>query len=117
MKFYYNDKLIRTSKTHEYKFAAMLDGKCLKCSATREGAQAEITRSLNEQQSRIDFEKKILEAIERGETRVRAKNGPWVKLDPEWHTPENMLERIEKHKERMAYIREHAEVVELEARQ
>ena len=38
MKFYYNGKLIRTSKTHEYKYAVLHGDKCLGCSATREGA-------------------------------------------------------------------------------
>lgn len=38
MKFYYNGKLIRTSRTHEYNFAAISPtGKCLTCSATYEG--------------------------------------------------------------------------------
>lgn len=40
MKFYYNGKLIRTSKTHEYKFAAITaEGKCLCCSATLDGCK------------------------------------------------------------------------------
>lgn len=38
MKFYYNGKLVRTSKSHEYRYAVMHGDKCIGCSATRDGA-------------------------------------------------------------------------------
>ena len=38
MKFFYNGKLIRTSRSHEYKYAAITaNGNCLCCSSTLDG--------------------------------------------------------------------------------
>lgn len=116
MKFYYNGKLIRTSKTHDYKFAAMIDGTCLKCSATKEGAQAEITRLIRDRELNIEAEKNAIKAIERGETMFKGRGGHWIKIDPEWHTVENLTKWIECNTQALYNIKANAEVVELEAR-
>lgn len=115
MKFYYNGKLVRTSKTHEYKFAAMLDGRCLKSSATREGAQEEIERSLRELNHRIEAEKNALKALESGESMFRSGKN-WVKIDRKWHTAENLTKWIKADTETRNHIKANAQVVELEAR-
>lgn len=39
MRFYFNGKLVRTSKTHEYNYAAFSGEKLIACSETREGAE------------------------------------------------------------------------------
>lgn len=52
MKFYYNGKLVRTSKTHEYKFALLNTetGKAYACSKDMKGmdrAMSEVSRTYN----------------------------------------------------------------------
>lgn len=42
MKYYYNDKLVRTSKTHEYNYGLLFMGKMRKCSKTTDALVAEI---------------------------------------------------------------------------
>ena len=56
MKFYYNGQLVRTSKTHEYKYAVINTetGKAYACSKDMKGidkAMSEIRRPLNHYQS------------------------------------------------------------------
>ena len=50
MKFYYNGQLVRTSKTHQYKYALINTetGKCYACGADRKNPEAELRyRSAN----------------------------------------------------------------------
>lgn len=116
MKFYYEGQLVRTSKTHAYKYAAMLDGKCLKCSATKEGAQAEITRLANSFSGNVEFYEAALQALEKGRDMVRTARSGWVKLDASWYTPENLQRWKADAAEHLAYLRANAKVVALEAR-
>lgn len=116
MKFYYEGKLIRTSKTHDYKYAALINEKCLKCSGTKQGAEAEISRLIREAENNIAFYESALQAYEKGSTMVRSRRGDWVKLDTAWYTPENLRDWKESEHKRLNFIKENAKVVELEAR-
>lgn len=45
MKFYYNGKLVRTSKKHEYKYGLLLwNGEIRACSSNKESLYSEIAR-------------------------------------------------------------------------
>lgn len=44
MKFYFNGELVRTSKTHEYKYGLLYMGKIKKCSKTKDALISEIER-------------------------------------------------------------------------
>lgn len=117
MKFYYEGKLIRTSKTHEYKYAAISSsGHCLKCSATKQGAQAELDRIFRESMRNLEFYRAALQALEIGEARVRNSRGEWIKLDTTWYKPEELRKWIKSIEENAPTFYERNKVVELEAR-
>lgn len=44
MKFYCNNQLVRTSKTHEYKYGLLYMGKIRTCSKTKDALVSEIAR-------------------------------------------------------------------------
>lgn len=66
MKFFYNNKLVRTSKTKRYKYAVIRESgddiKVFACSETRANAQKALERTKNEHariaKSNLDFGKK-----------------------------------------------------------
>ena len=122
MKFYYNDKLIRTSKTHEYKYALISGtGKCVTCSASRERAEAELASWINRYNDKIQNYKNIIHAIETGASHYNAIDGRKtyrVKLDGknnEAHTLDGAKEYLEGSTARLEEIKSW-KVVELEAR-
>lgn len=123
MKFYYNDKLIRTSKTHEYKYALISStGKCVTCSASRERAEAELASWINRYNEKIQNYKSIIHAIEIGASHYNAIDGRKtyrVKLAPEGndgHTIKGAKEYLEEAISRLEEIKKCWKVVELEAR-
>lgn len=121
MKFYYNGQLIRTSKTHEYKYAVIStisNNKALTCSATKEGAQKFINRYINERKDEIKTCENIIRAIETGAKSFYAVYGrktEYCKLR-EHYTIEDTKERIEECKKAIEGITTCWKIVELEAR-
>ena len=118
MKFYYKDKLIRTSKTRAYTHALIdQNGKAVTCSATREGCEKELSRRIRELEQRIMNHENALRAQAAGKTQVRwvdGRSSSYVKLNT-LHLA-NYPEYIEAEKE-MIRIRMHDwKIVELEAR-
>lgn len=108
MKFYYNDKLIRTSQTHVYKFAVLHGDRCLGCSTTREGALKNACALNNAKKDLAIFESVL--------------NGTYVRKSRNHYTAEQIIKRaggIEAVKKQIdsckTYIAE-CVVVELEAR-
>ncbi len=123
MKFYYNDKLIRTSKTHDYKYALISStGKCVTCSASRERAEAELASWINRYNDKIQNYKNIIHAIETGASHYNAIEGRKtyrVKLDAknnEAHTLDGAREYLEDSTAKLEEIKKCWKVVELEAR-
>lgn len=71
MKFYYEDKLIRTSKTHVYTHALIgQSGKVITCSVTRKGCEKELIRSLHNIERSIMNYENALKAQAAGKKRV-----------------------------------------------
>ena len=69
MKFYYNGKLVRTSKTRDYKYAIIWpDGECTSCHGTLESAKKEYRRYIAEAEGCIEEAKQIIQAIRKGRT-------------------------------------------------
>ena len=70
MKFYYNGKLVRTSKTHEYHFGILepKTGKIVSCHGTYEAAQKEHRRPISEAETSIKRCRAAINAIENGKT-------------------------------------------------
>lgn len=77
MKFYYNGKLIRTSKTHHYKFACinLETGNVLQCSETRSGATKLLTTIKAEKARAYENATSAIKAIDEGRTFYNAKIG------------------------------------------
>lgn len=72
MKFYYNGKLVRTSKTHEYKYALLNRAdRTLACSATRKGAETAYNRAYKDKACWLDIYTKVLN----GTYRPKKTNG------------------------------------------
>ena len=69
MKFYYNGKLVRTSKNHEYKYAIIGEnGNLWSCHGTLEAAQKEFRRPISECESQIADYHKAIDALNKGKT-------------------------------------------------
>jgi hypothetical protein len=123
MKFYYNNKLMRTSKTHEYKYAVVKvkeNGElvCYGCSATRKGAEAKITELTEWSRRNIASCENALKALRSGRTYydwVDGRRTSRTKLE-EGDTEESLNERIEGSKANIKRIHETCKIVELEAR-
>lgn len=76
MKFYYNGQLIRTSANHIYTHAVLNEkGKCLGCRSNRQAAEAIITTAIHGHEDGIANEKAAIEALKKGQTMVRFKDG------------------------------------------
>jgi hypothetical protein len=120
MKFYYNGKLIRTSKTHIYKYAVIniARDKCVACSATKEGAQATINSRLAEYERGIKNQTSIIKALEKGAkycTYIDGKRTITLKLEAR-HTIEKAKEWLGYYTKDYEYVKENYKLVELEAR-
>ena len=64
MRFYYNGQLVRTSKTHHYTHAILLDdGKAATCSTTRKGCEDWIARLVNESRRGIENAEAAIKAL------------------------------------------------------
>lgn len=104
MKFYYNGKKVRESKTHEYKYAIVLEQgdnvKVFACAGTRENA-------LKRLQSEINYQKECAESNLRW-----GKNPENYKWAVEYYGTYNPEEDYKKHIDKIKQIK----IVELEAR-
>lgn len=76
MKFYYNGKLIRTSKTNVYTHAVLApEGKTIACSSSREGAEKAIRREASRYEVNAFGCRNAIKAIEAGRKTYTAKEG------------------------------------------
>lgn len=77
MKFYYNGKLVRTSKSHHYTHALIsATGKAITCSAKGpEACESFKQTRLNEMMENIVNAQTIIEAVKAGRPGVFLKNG------------------------------------------
>lgn len=116
MKFYYDGKLVRTSKTHVYSHAVLWAGEVVACSGSYELARKELASRISRLESSNNNCKLAVAAIERGDRFYWAKekcgrgwNSYRVKI--EW-SKEKYLEIIAANEE----TKKKYEIVELEAR-
>ena len=77
MKFYYNGKLVRTSKNHEYHYGVLSsNGKSVNsCHATREAAEKAMAQPISNLRKAIENCKSAIRAIENGKTYYFVKDG------------------------------------------
>lgn len=112
MKFYYNGKLVRTSKSHEYSHGVLHNGKVVSCHGSRELAFKEMTSRISRADARIQACQMAMAAIERGERFYWTKAGGRSCKAEIHSTKEQYLSYIEEAKE----YKKNFEIVELEAR-
>lgn len=120
MKFYYNGKLVRTSKTHEYKYGVYSanQDKVIACSATREGAEAHITRIMSDSRDRLKTYEGALKALKAGASGFDSyfgRRSTYIRFRQE-HTEKYFTEQIDYYKENLIKIRNNCKIVELEIR-
>lgn len=71
MKFYYQGKLVRTSKTHNYKYGVFTkENDCLACASSFELAQNSIASATMFKRSSLKSYNKILKAIKQGKEKI-----------------------------------------------
>ena len=121
MKFYYNGKLMRTSKNHVYTHAVVANGNCLSCSSTFEGAKKVIYSEISHYERVIQTELNKKDALEKGLAGywdVSEKKKYWMKIekDNERYTVEWADNAIKCFQDRIEEINLTWQVVELEAR-
>lgn len=76
MKFFYNGKQIRTSKTHVYTHAVLTpEGKTFACSSSREGAEKAIQKEASWYEAIAFGYRNAIKAIEAGKKTYTAKEG------------------------------------------
>ncbi len=120
MKFYYEDKLIRTSKTHVYTHALIgQSGKAITCSATREGCEKELLRRLHNIERSLMNHENALKAQAAGKKQVRwwfdGRTSYYVKLC-DIDNLDKFEEYIIADKEIIRIIMHEWKIIELEAR-
>ena len=121
MKFYYNGKLIRTSKCHIYTHAVIdtATGRCEGCRADKKNAESIISSEISRHQKGIEDCKRCINAVNQGKKGVRfyERNGwSWFRKFEEDDTVEHFEKWIKSHDENIERIKQNWKVVELEAR-
>ena len=116
MKFYYEGKLIRTSKNHHYTNALINTdtGKCITCSSTMEGCERELNRIINEKLNNIENAKKAILAIENGKKTYMATYGRDICTARVTENIEHYQKSIKYYQERIENIKVFYKIVDLE---
>lgn len=119
MKFYYKDKLIRTSKSHIYTHAVidMTTGGLIGCRSSETTARQVISTEISQWQRGIKNYQSLLKAIEQGKQMFRLTEGRRSWYEPVGNrTVEHCNKCIKHSEEQIQYIIDNWQVVELEAR-
>lgn len=111
-KYYYQGKLVRTSKTHDYSFAVIRERKdgtftLIACSKTKELAERRLNSEMSNSKHNLKAEEERLKRMKRG-----------LKVPKWWSKEENTIagleQLIEDRKKSIERYYEEAKVVELE---
>lgn len=120
MKFYYNGKLIRTSKNHVYTHAVInMDTNNVKgCRANLQNAEAIISGQIATYEKEIKNCETAIKALKAGKKYYTVRfSGHTIPIHFEnGQTPETFAEYINDYREQIEYVRKNWKVVELEAR-
>lgn len=117
MKFYYNGKLMRTSKTHEYKYAIVSENDVLwSCHGTLEAAQKEFRRPIAQCETNIHDYMVAIKMLEMGRSYYEVKICKrWHRIPLKGKTVNYFESEIEYFKKRIEILKTR-KIVELEAR-
>lgn len=123
MKFYYNGKLVRTSKAHVYTHAVIdqASGSLKGCRSNKDAALSIISSQISRYETDIKNCEIAIKALKAGKSyyvvKERGRSYPIRFKDIEDPTVDGYTKWIELDKKRIEYIRENWKVVELEARE
>lgn len=121
MKFFYDGKLVRTSKTKVYTHAVINTetGGLIGCSSSRELAQKKVDSEISYCNSRIAEDERALKALTSGASGYSYRFGRMKYFSVFGRdcskNPEEWKQFIREHRERIDYIRRNWKVVELTA--
>ena len=122
MKFYYEGKLIRSSKCHVYSHAVLDKGRnncCVGCRADKRNAEAVISSEISGNRRAIKNLHAMIKAFNEGKKGCWIDEGrgrSWLRKFDSDDSVESFEKWIKSHENRIAYIEENWVVVELEAR-
>lgn len=120
MKFYYNDKLIRTSKNHTYTHAVINTetGSCVGCRTSKEACESLIRSEISRYNESIENAIDKIKSLEAGKAGHFVKDGRrklYIKFDKN-DSVEETEKWLASYKDSIEYINANYKVVELEAR-
>lgn len=117
-RFYYNDKLVRTSKNHHYTHAVidMASGKVCGCRTSREAAEAIIVARINMLNDIIESDNNAVKAIQNGETKYRTIEGRKAYKTNVRMSEEQYRAHSEQTAEHLKEVMKNWKIVELEER-
>lgn len=118
MKYYYNEKLIRTSD-HEYTHAVidMTTGKCKGCRGSEDKAMAIKAAEISKYEARITGCHKQIKALAEGKTFWYCKQGRNIFKTTIRRTKEELEQMIEDNQKYIDSIEQDWQIVKLEARE
>ncbi len=122
MKFYYEGKLIRTSKNHNYTHAVIniQTGSCIGCRTSEDACQSIITTEINGCLGGIRNSEEKIKALEAGKSGYYIKDGRrswWHKFENSpFDTIESTNKRIEYLLEEIDRIKQNWKIVKLECK-
>lgn len=118
MKFYYNGKLIRTSKTKHYTHACVnkVTGNAINCSTTYDGAFREKGRRISSYRESIENCKSAIASLEHGHKYYYAKIGRTTWKEEADGTIEEYKASIKRMEDDIAWVTENWIIVEVEER-
>lgn len=118
MKYYYNGKLMRTSKNHHYTHAVINpDGDRLIGCCSRLDLAVKLRQSyISECETSIENFKRAIKALEAGKNKYWCKCGNRDVLEKTYYTIDEYKKYIENSEKKIAY-RKNFKVVELEERE
>ncbi len=118
MKFYYEGKLVRTSKNHHYTHAVISGtGNVFTCSSSEELARKALNAHLSGYRTGIENNRRAIKAIEQGKTSYLVKEGRSNYPTKLRHTKEEYEEGIRHMQDTIEWITNTWKVIELEERE
>lgn len=120
MKYYYNGKLVRTSKEHHYTHAVIdvTTGKLIGCRSNEDAAKSVITSEIHRKEQDKENSRACIIAIKAGKRMYRYKDGRrsgYIQVDKE-DTVEKCEKWVANLDKQIEYINQNWKVVELEER-
>ena len=114
MKFYYNDKLVRTSKTHIYTHAVMFNENLIACSSSYDLAVKRLNEFISKNDKNMEYYEEVITKYENGIKSKVYSNGRYKTMTDEIYN--EYVEMLNRAKEYRKEKVNNTHIVELEQR-